>query len=81
MGKKVYCYLTAYRSNASILFASMSTVVSELQSRGVTPLRQKIEAIVFDARFRRMWEMYLAYCEGGFRAQAINVGQFKLVRE
>ena len=40
-----------------------------------------IERLGFDERFRRMWEMYLAYCEGGFRAQTINVGQFKLVRE
>ena len=40
-----------------------------------------IEPLGFDARFRRMWEMYLAYCEGGFRANAINVGQFKLVRQ
>ncbi len=39
-----------------------------------------IEPLGFDERFRRMWEMYLAYCEGGFRANAINVGQFKLVR-
>jgi cyclopropane-fatty-acyl-phospholipid synthase len=39
-----------------------------------------IEPLGFDDRFRRMWEMYLAYCEGGFRAHAINVGQFKLVR-
>jgi cyclopropane-fatty-acyl-phospholipid synthase len=39
-----------------------------------------IEPMGFDDRFRRMWEMYLAYCEGGFRARAINVGQFKLVR-
>jgi cyclopropane-fatty-acyl-phospholipid synthase len=39
-----------------------------------------IEPLGFDDRFRRMWEMYLAYCEGGFRARAINVGQFKLVR-
>ena len=40
-----------------------------------------IERLGFDERFRRMWEMYLAYCEGGFRAHTINVGQFKLVRE
>jgi cyclopropane-fatty-acyl-phospholipid synthase len=40
-----------------------------------------IERLGFDERFRRMWEMYLAYCEGGFRAQTINVGQFKLVRQ
>jgi cyclopropane-fatty-acyl-phospholipid synthase len=39
-----------------------------------------IAPLGFDDRFRRMWEMYLAYCEGGFRAEAINVGQFKLGR-
>jgi len=39
-----------------------------------------IEPLGFDERFRRMWEMYLAYCEGGFRTGAVNVGQFKLVR-
>ncbi len=42
---------------------------------------QTIEPLGFDTRFMRMWEMYLAYCEGGFRANAINVGQFKLVRQ
>jgi len=39
-----------------------------------------IEPLGFDERFRRMWEMYLAYCEGGFRTGAVNVGQFKLIR-
>jgi cyclopropane-fatty-acyl-phospholipid synthase len=39
-----------------------------------------IEPLGFDTRFRRMWEMYLAYCEGGFRAGVINVGQFKVMR-
>ena len=37
-----------------------------------------IEPLGFDERFKRMWEMYLAYCEGGFRGRAINVGQFTL---
>jgi cyclopropane fatty-acyl-phospholipid synthase-like methyltransferase len=27
-----------------------------------------------------MWEMYLAYWEGGSRTGAVNVGQFKLIR-
>ena len=40
----------------------------------------EIEPLGFDDRFRRMWEMYLAYCEGGFRAKSIDVGQFKLRR-
>ena len=41
---------------------------------------QTIDPLGFDERFRRMWEMYLAYCEDGFRTRAIDVGQFKLVR-
>ena len=32
----------------------------------------------FDEAFRRMWEFYLAYCEGGFRAAAIDVGIYRL---
>ncbi|XDZ64857.1 class I SAM-dependent methyltransferase [Alphaproteobacteria bacterium LSUCC0684] len=35
----------------------------------------------FDSRFKRMWELYLAYCEGGFRAGSIDVKQMLLVRE
>jgi cyclopropane-fatty-acyl-phospholipid synthase len=34
----------------------------------------------FDDRFKRMWQYYLASCEGGFRAGAIDVGQFRLTR-
>lgn len=37
-----------------------------------------IEALGFDAAFRRMWDYYLCYCEGGFRAGAIDVGLYKL---
>ncbi len=33
-----------------------------------------IAAMGFPERFRRMWEYYLHYCEGGFRAGAIDVG-------
>ncbi|MBM85970.1 MAG: SAM-dependent methyltransferase [Rhodospirillaceae bacterium] len=32
----------------------------------------------FDERFRRMWEYYLAYCEGGFLAGHIDVRQIGL---
>jgi cyclopropane-fatty-acyl-phospholipid synthase len=37
-----------------------------------------IEQQGFDARFRRMWDYYLAYCEGGFRAGTIDVGLYVL---
>lgn len=33
-----------------------------------------------DQRFRRLWRYYLAYCEGGFRAGAIDVGFYRLRR-
>lgn len=31
-----------------------------------------VRALGFDARFRRMWEFYLCYCEGGFRERSIS---------
>ncbi len=35
----------------------------------------KVAPLGFDARFRRMWRYYLAYCEGGFDAGSIDVVQ------
>jgi cyclopropane-fatty-acyl-phospholipid synthase len=40
----------------------------------------KIAPLGFDERFKRMWDYYLAYCEGGFRSGAVDVGQFRLTR-
>ena len=37
-----------------------------------------IEALGFDAPFKRMWEFYLDYCEGGFRSGATDVGVYTL---
>ncbi len=34
----------------------------------------------FDDRFRRLWDYYLAYCEGGFRAGTIDVGFYSFTR-
>jgi len=33
-----------------------------------------------DERFQRLWRYYLGYCEGGFRAGAIDVGFYRLRR-
>ncbi len=38
----------------------------------------EIAAMGFPERFRRMWEYYLLYCEGGFRAGAIDVGLYRI---
>lgn len=41
----------------------------------------RIEALGFDGTFRRMWELYLAYSEAGFRAGYLGVSQLQIVRE
>ncbi len=38
----------------------------------------QIRALGFDERFRRMWLYYLGSCEGGFRADCIDVLQLRL---
>jgi cyclopropane-fatty-acyl-phospholipid synthase len=40
----------------------------------------KLKPLGFDERFRRMWEYYLSYCEGGFRAGSIDVRQMVFAR-
>ena len=35
----------------------------------------------FDSNFKRLWQYYLSYCEGGFRSGNINVGQFLIGKE
>ncbi len=36
----------------------------------------EVKALNFDDRFIRMWEFYLEYCEGAFKAKRIDVLQF-----
>jgi cyclopropane-fatty-acyl-phospholipid synthase len=38
--------------------------------------REDIETLAFDRKFLRMWDYYLSYCEGGFRAGTIDVGLY-----
>jgi cyclopropane-fatty-acyl-phospholipid synthase len=40
----------------------------------------KLKPLGFDERFRRMWEYYLSYCEGGFRGGSIDVRQMVFTR-
>ncbi len=40
--------------------------------------RAEVRALGFEERFVRMWEYYLAYCEGGFRERSIGVAQLLL---
>ena len=40
----------------------------------------EIVELGFDDRFKRMWQYYLSYCEGGFRSGRVDVGQIVLER-
>ncbi|MET7551843.1 cyclopropane-fatty-acyl-phospholipid synthase family protein [Streptomyces sp. NPDC005078] len=40
---------------------------------------EAVSALGFDRVFRRMWELYLAYSEAGFRAHYLDVRQLRLV--
>ena len=40
----------------------------------------EVRAQGFDERFVRMWEFYLAYCEGGFRERSIGVSHLLMAR-
>ena len=40
----------------------------------------EVRALGFDERFIRLWEFYLAYCEGGFRERALGLAHLLLVK-
>jgi len=40
-----------------------------------------VRRLGFDERFQRMWDFYLAWCEGAFRERYINVGQLLLAKQ
>ncbi|MFF3349040.1 class I SAM-dependent methyltransferase [Streptomyces sp. NPDC002779] len=40
--------------------------------------RPQVARLGFDITFRRMWELYLAYCEAGFRSRYLDVRQIAL---
>ncbi|GAA1263178.1 class I SAM-dependent methyltransferase [Kitasatospora nipponensis] len=46
-----------------------------------TARAEDVSALGFDQVFRRMWELYLAYSEAGFRTGYLNVQQMLLTRD
>jgi cyclopropane-fatty-acyl-phospholipid synthase len=41
---------------------------------------EELRSLGYDERFKRMWELYLAYCEGGFRERRIGDVQLQLAK-
>ncbi|WP_328634308.1 cyclopropane-fatty-acyl-phospholipid synthase family protein [Streptomyces sp. NBC_00356] len=46
-----------------------------------TERADEVEALGFDETFRRMWTLYLAYSEAGFRSGYLDVQQFLFTKE
>lgn len=58
---------------------SYALTLKAWRERFMTHLPQ-VRAQGFDERFIRMWEFYLAYCEGGFRERSIGVAHLLLAK-
>ncbi len=41
---------------------------------------ERLEALGYDKRFRRIWRLYLAYCEAGFAERRIGDVQLLLAK-
>ena len=40
----------------------------------------QLRQLAFGGPFKRLWELYLAYCEAGFRAGAVDVAHYRIER-
>ncbi|MBB6242980.1 cyclopropane-fatty-acyl-phospholipid synthase family protein [Rhodanobacter sp. MP1X3] len=58
---------------------SYARTLEAWRGRFIARLSQ-VRAQGFDDRFIRMWEFYLAYCEGGFRERSIGVSHLLLAK-
>ncbi|MEO6801375.1 MAG: cyclopropane-fatty-acyl-phospholipid synthase family protein [Rhodanobacter sp.] len=58
---------------------SYALTLKAWRERFMSKLAQ-VRAQGFDERFIRMWEFYLAYCEGGFRERSIGVANLLLAK-
>jgi cyclopropane-fatty-acyl-phospholipid synthase len=59
--------------------SSYALTLKAWRERFMAELAQ-VRAQGFDERFIRLWEFYLAYCEGGFRERSIGVAQLLLAK-
>jgi cyclopropane-fatty-acyl-phospholipid synthase len=59
--------------------AHYSETLSRWRSRFLAAT-EKLSELGYDERFRRLWELYLCYCEGGFRERRIQDVQLLLAK-
>lgn len=61
-------------------FGSCYALTLKAWRQGFMAKLPQVRAQGFDQRFMRMWEFYLAYCEGGFRERSIGVAHLLLAK-
>jgi cyclopropane-fatty-acyl-phospholipid synthase len=59
--------------------AHYATTLARWRERFLAAAEQ-VSELGYDERFRRMWELYLSYCEGGFRERRIQDVQLLLAK-
>lgn len=85
--------LTANRQLLDVIAGHTDMVVRSIEDFGLDYARTlrdwrerfhasfaKLERHGYDERFRRLWEFYLCYCEGGFAERSISVIQLTATR-
>ena len=58
---------------------SYARTLAAWRERFLAQLAQ-VRALGFDERFIRLWDFYLAYCEGGFRERSVGVAHLLLAK-
>jgi cyclopropane-fatty-acyl-phospholipid synthase len=64
--EKMECFGQSYAQTLKMWHQRFDTAWPQIAKQG------------FDERFRRMWKLYLSYCEAGFAEGVIDVGIYKL---
>ncbi|GAB4001962.1 class I SAM-dependent methyltransferase [Nocardioides ultimimeridianus] len=72
---------TTLRLAGSTAFGQHYAETLRQWDRAFTARADQVEALGFDAGFRRMWHYYLEYCRAGFAASYIDVHQLLFTRE
>ncbi|WP_097976488.1 cyclopropane-fatty-acyl-phospholipid synthase family protein [Streptomyces sp. gb14] len=72
---------TRLRTTQRIRFGAHYAETLRLWRERFTERTAEVDALGFDAVFRRMWTFYLAYSEAGFRSGYLDVQQLLLTRE
>ncbi|MFJ4965081.1 Cyclopropane-fatty-acyl-phospholipid synthase [Streptomyces sp. ADI96-02] len=72
---------TRLRTVRRVRFGAHYAETLRLWRERFTERSAEVDALGFDAVFRRMWTFYLAYSEAGFRSGYLDVQQLLLTRE